>query len=74
MRHAIEAYLAKTGAGFPKTLSEVVASGKFHPLHEVGLRDAAVAPAPDAASGGATAFSDRPTQRAEGKRKEAVLF
>jgi len=46
VRAAIEAYLAKTGPEFPKTLSEVVASQKFHPLHEVGLVTTAVAPPP----------------------------
>jgi Asp-tRNA(Asn)/Glu-tRNA(Gln) amidotransferase A subunit family amidase len=47
VRQAIEAYLVKTGDRFPKSLADVVASGKFHPLHEVGLRDTAVAPSPD---------------------------
>jgi Asp-tRNA(Asn)/Glu-tRNA(Gln) amidotransferase A subunit family amidase len=46
VRAAIERYLATTGAGFPKSLSEVVASGKFHPIHEVSLRATAVAPSP----------------------------
>ncbi|MDF2114346.1 amidase family protein [Roseiarcaceae bacterium H3SJ34-1] len=46
VRAAIETYLAKTGPEFPKTLSEVVASHKFHPLHEVGLVTTAVAPPP----------------------------
>lgn len=46
VRAAIEAYLAKTGPEFPKTLTEVVASQKFHPLHEVGLVTTAVAPPP----------------------------
>ncbi len=46
VRAAIEDYLAKTGPGFPKTLASVVASGKFHPLHEVGLKLAATAPVP----------------------------
>lgn len=46
VRAAIEAYLAKTSTDFPKTLAAVVASGKFHPLHEVGLKIAAAAPAP----------------------------
>jgi hypothetical protein len=36
VRASIERYLAKTRK-FPKSLAEVVASGKFHPLHEVGL-------------------------------------
>jgi amidase len=43
VRAAIERYLAKTGPTFPKTLSDIVASGKFHPLHEVGLIAAASA-------------------------------
>jgi amidase len=46
VRAAIERYLATTGPGFPKTLKELVASEKFHPLHEVGLRATATAPAP----------------------------
>jgi amidase len=46
VRAAIERYLATTGPGFPKTLSEVVTSGIFHPLHEVSLRATAVAPPP----------------------------
>jgi len=46
VRAAIETYLARTGPGFPKTLAEVVASQKFHPLHEVGLIAAAAAPPP----------------------------
>jgi amidase len=46
VRAAIERYLARTGPGFPKSVAEVVAAGKFHPLHEVGLRAAAVAPSP----------------------------
>jgi amidase len=47
VRAAIEKYLEKTGPGFPKSLVEIVASKKFHPLHEVGLEVAAVAPPPD---------------------------
>ncbi|HEX4194576.1 MAG TPA: amidase family protein [Stellaceae bacterium] len=46
VRAAIERYLATTGPGFPKTIAAVVASEKFHPLHELGLKAAAVAPAP----------------------------
>jgi amidase len=46
VRAAIEKYLAGTGPGFPKSLAEVVASKKFHPLHEVGLIAAAAAPLP----------------------------
>ncbi|HEV2337081.1 MAG TPA: amidase family protein [Stellaceae bacterium] len=44
VRVAIERYLAKTGPGFPKSLSEIVTSGKFHPLHEVGMLEASSAP------------------------------
>ena len=47
VRAAIERYLAKTGPGFPKNLSDIMASGKFHPLHEVGLLATAAAPTPD---------------------------
>jgi Asp-tRNA(Asn)/Glu-tRNA(Gln) amidotransferase A subunit family amidase len=46
VRAALERYLARTGPAFPKTLAEIVAAGKFHPLHEVGLKDTAVAPPP----------------------------
>ena len=46
VRAALEVYLAKTGPEFPKTLAEIVAGEKFHPLHEVGMRATAVAPAP----------------------------
>lgn len=46
VRAALEKYLATTGAGFPKTIAEVVAAKKFHPLHEVGLIAASKAPAP----------------------------
>ena len=38
VRAAIERYLASTGPEFPKTIAAMVAAGKFHPLHEVGLR------------------------------------
>lgn len=47
VRAAIERYLATTGPDFPKTIAAIVAAGKFHPLHEVGLKAAAVAPAPE---------------------------
>ena len=47
VRAALERYLTKTGPKFPKSLAKVVASGKFHPLHEVGLRETAAAPAPE---------------------------
>jgi amidase len=46
VRAAIEKYLAGTGPGYPKSLADVVASKKFHPLHEVGLIGAATAPPP----------------------------
>ncbi len=46
VRAAIEAYLAKTSSAFPKSLSEIVEMGKFHPIHEVSLRETAVAPPP----------------------------
>lgn len=46
VRAAIERYLGDTGAGFPKTIAEIVATEKFHPLHEVSLRATAVAPPP----------------------------
>jgi amidase len=47
VRAAIERYLARTGPTFPKGLSDIMASGKFHPLHEVGLLATASAPTPD---------------------------
>ncbi len=47
VRRAIETYLAKTGPQFPKTLNDVVASGKFRPLHEVGLKLSAASPEPE---------------------------
>ena len=47
VRAALERYLARTGPQFPKTIAEVVKSGKFHPLHEVGLKETAAAPHPD---------------------------
>ena len=46
VRNAIEAYLATTGPSFPKTLAEVVASEKFHPIHEGSLKLTALAPSP----------------------------
>jgi Asp-tRNA(Asn)/Glu-tRNA(Gln) amidotransferase A subunit family amidase len=46
VRAAVERYLAGTGPAFPKTLAEIVAAEKFHPLHEVSLRETAVAPPP----------------------------
>ena len=47
VRAAIERYLSWTGPTFPKTLSDIMASGKFHPLHEVGLLETSTALAPD---------------------------
>lgn len=46
VRAAIERYLATTGPEFPKSLAEVVAAEKFHPVHEGSLRATAVAPPP----------------------------
>jgi Asp-tRNA(Asn)/Glu-tRNA(Gln) amidotransferase A subunit family amidase len=45
-RIAIERYLATTGPTFPKSVSEIMASGKFLPLHEAGLLTVASAPQP----------------------------
>ena len=47
VRASFERYLATTGPGYPKTVRELVATGKFHPLHEAGLLAALHAPAPD---------------------------
>jgi amidase len=47
VRAAIERYLASTGPAFPKSLSEIMASGKFQPPEEAGLLATASAPAPD---------------------------
>ena len=44
VRFAIESYLAKTGPGFPKTMADIAASGKFHPLHETMFLTTMVAP------------------------------
>lgn len=46
VRAALERYLATTGPSFPKTIAAVVATEKFHPLHEIGLKAAAIAPDP----------------------------
>jgi Asp-tRNA(Asn)/Glu-tRNA(Gln) amidotransferase A subunit family amidase len=46
VRAAIERYLRTTAPRFPKTIAAIVASEKFHPLHEVGLKATAHAPAP----------------------------
>ena len=47
VRVAIERYLAKIGPKFPKSLVEVMSSGKFHPLHEVGLLETSTASVPE---------------------------
>jgi amidase len=47
VRAAIERYLATTGAEFPKTLPDVVATKKYHALHENGLIAASKAPKPE---------------------------
>jgi Asp-tRNA(Asn)/Glu-tRNA(Gln) amidotransferase A subunit family amidase len=47
VRAALESYLARTGPQYPKTVADVVKTGKLHPLHEVGLKETAVAPPPD---------------------------
>lgn len=46
VRAALESYLSTTSADFPKTIAEIVETGKFHPLHEVSLKATAVAPPP----------------------------
>ena len=46
-RAGIERYLARTGQTFPKTVADIMASRKFHPLHDVGLLAISAAPAPD---------------------------
>jgi Asp-tRNA(Asn)/Glu-tRNA(Gln) amidotransferase A subunit family amidase len=46
VRAALERYLATTGSGFPKTVADLVATKKFHPLHEAGLLAALHAPDP----------------------------
>jgi hypothetical protein len=46
VRAAIERYLAATGDAFPKSLADVLATKKFHPLHEIGLMEAAASLAP----------------------------
>jgi amidase len=47
VRAALERYLKSTAPQFPKSVADIVASGKFHPLHEVGLKVASTAPRPD---------------------------
>ena len=46
VRASFERYLATTGPGLPKTVAEIVATKKFHPLHEAGLIAALEAPDP----------------------------
>ena len=46
VRAAFERYLKTTGPGYPKTVAELVATQKFHPLHEAGLIAARDAPDP----------------------------
>jgi Asp-tRNA(Asn)/Glu-tRNA(Gln) amidotransferase A subunit family amidase len=46
VRAAFERYLKTTGPGYPKTVTELVATQKFHPLHEAGLVAARDAPDP----------------------------
>lgn len=46
VRAAIERYLATTGPEFPKTLAQVIESGKFHPVHEGSFRKTMHAPPP----------------------------
>jgi hypothetical protein len=47
VKAALNRYLATVGPGFPHTLSEVVATKKYHALHEAGLKLAAEAVAPE---------------------------
>ncbi len=46
VRAAFERYLATTGPGYPKTVADLMRTGKFHPLHESGLMAAMQAPDP----------------------------
>ena len=46
VRMAIEKYLAGTGTGFPKTLAAIAAAREVHPIHEIDLRETALAPPP----------------------------
>jgi amidase len=46
VRAAIERYLATTAPQFPKSIAALVASEKFHPLHEVGLKAITAVPPP----------------------------
>lgn len=47
VKAALNRYLTNVGPGFPHSLAEVVATKKYHALHEAGLKLAAEAPAPD---------------------------
>jgi amidase len=46
VRASFERYLATTGPGYPKTVADIIATKKFHPLHEAGLIAALQAPDP----------------------------
>lgn len=46
VRAALERYLATTGKGYPKSMADIIATTKFHPLHEAGLLAALQAPDP----------------------------
>jgi Asp-tRNA(Asn)/Glu-tRNA(Gln) amidotransferase A subunit family amidase len=46
VRAALERYLKGTAPEFPKSLAALIATEKFHPLHEAGLRATAAAPPP----------------------------
>ena len=46
VRASFERYLATTGPGLPKTVADIIATKKFHPLHEAGLIAALQAPDP----------------------------
>jgi Asp-tRNA(Asn)/Glu-tRNA(Gln) amidotransferase A subunit family amidase len=46
VRASFERYLAATGPGYPKTVADIIATKKFHPLHEAGLIAALQAPDP----------------------------
>jgi Asp-tRNA(Asn)/Glu-tRNA(Gln) amidotransferase A subunit family amidase len=44
VRASFERYLTTTGPGYPKTVADIIATKKFHPLHEAGLIAALQAP------------------------------
>lgn len=44
VRAALEAYLATTSADFPKTMAEIQAAEKFHPLLDSRMRETVAAP------------------------------